>query len=138
MTNTDYEINYLRNDINDIKHRITRMEATLFCLTDEIKKISKSCDKMDSHVDFIDKTYDNLKSPINFIKNKIDAISAISSISSFGMNLKSNIANPKSDADSGSGSGSDSSNNLSNPSTNSNPNSSNTPNSVKSYICEID
>jgi hypothetical protein len=35
------------------------------------KKISKSCNKMSSHIDFVENVYDNVKNPLGFICNKV-------------------------------------------------------------------
>ena len=35
------------------------------------KKISKSCNKMSSHIDFVENVYDNVKNPLGFLCNKV-------------------------------------------------------------------
>ena len=38
------------------------------------KKISKSCNKMSSHIDFVENVYDNVKNPLGFICSKINNV----------------------------------------------------------------
>lgn len=40
-------------------------------LSDKIDNIDNSCSKMDSHINFVEDTYDNLKNPINIVSNLI-------------------------------------------------------------------
>ena len=35
------------------------------------KKISKSCNKMSSHIDFVENVYDNVKNTLGFLCNKV-------------------------------------------------------------------
>ena len=37
-------------------------------------KVSKNCEKMSEHIDFIDTVYDNVKNPLGFICNKVGSI----------------------------------------------------------------
>jgi|TARA_B100001121_G_scaffold257790_1_gene236196 cell shape-determining protein MreC len=34
-------------------------------------KISKSCNKMSSHIDFVENVYDNVKNPLGYLCNKV-------------------------------------------------------------------
>ena len=49
-----------------------RIEKTLDQILEVIdKKISKSCNKMSSHIDFVENVYDNVKNPLGFLCNKV-------------------------------------------------------------------
>jgi hypothetical protein len=37
-------------------------------------KISKSCNKMSSHIDFVENVYDNVKNPLGFICNRVSKL----------------------------------------------------------------
>lgn len=59
-----------------ILNRIDELEKNIMLRLDQIQKqlddINKSAKNMDIHIDFIEATYETLKTPLNFIKNKVD------------------------------------------------------------------
>ena len=40
----------------------------------EINEIKKECNKMGSHIDFIETTYDTLQMPLNYVKKSIEKL----------------------------------------------------------------
>ena len=54
------------------KERQKRIEEKLDKILELLEsKITKNCEKMSEHIDFIDNVYDNVKNPLGFICNKI-------------------------------------------------------------------
>lgn len=45
----------------------------------EINEIKKECNKMGSHIDFIETTYDTLQMPLNYVKKSIEKLIGSSS-----------------------------------------------------------
>lgn len=60
--------------MSEINERLYRIEATLKILVDKIEKLDKSCTKMDSHIDFVEDTYEGLKYPLKVIKSKVESV----------------------------------------------------------------
>ena len=48
-----------------------KLEKILEVLED---KVTKNCEKMSQHIDFIDNVYDNVKNPLGFICNKVGGL----------------------------------------------------------------
>ena len=66
--NTILKLLKLEKKINNIDHKLDE----LILLT---KENEKKCDKMSSHIDFINSIYEKLRAPIEFILNKFKLIS---------------------------------------------------------------
>ena len=49
--------------------RLTRIENSIELLRMDIVKLQQICSRMDSHITFVEETYDTLKNPIRVIKN---------------------------------------------------------------------
>ena len=62
------------SEISEIRKELKDIKELLLSLNEKVDKLDKSSKKMDSHINFIEDTYDNLKSPINFMKNKINTL----------------------------------------------------------------
>jgi len=54
------KIDNLQNDVSLIKSQFEGLETT--------------CNRMDGHINFVEKTYETLKHPINIFKNKIEQV----------------------------------------------------------------
>lgn len=66
--NTILKLMQLEKKINKIDHKLDE----LILLT---KENETKCDKMSSHIDFINSIYEKLKAPIDFISDKFKLIS---------------------------------------------------------------
>ena len=64
-TNIILRLNRLEKKIDNIDQKLT----DLIILMNDNKK---DCEKMSSHIDFIDSVYENLKAPIDFVCNIIN------------------------------------------------------------------
>jgi hypothetical protein len=56
---------YIINILNEINKKLDRIEERLI-------KLERTQDKMDTHIDFIENVYENVKHPLNFVTNKIN------------------------------------------------------------------
>jgi archaellum component FlaC len=56
----------------EIIDKITNLENKINNLEQKIDLLIKTCGRMDSHINFVETTYETLRSPLNFIKNKLN------------------------------------------------------------------
>ena len=69
----DQEIKY---KLDSLEYKLIDLEVKLNKITDLLERdISPNCNKMSNHIDFIDKVYDTVKSPLNFMCNKVNLLS---------------------------------------------------------------
>ena len=61
------EIKIIREDIKEIKIQLNSIAKS-------IEILSNKCNRMDTHISFVEKTYDTFKQPLNFVKNKVERI----------------------------------------------------------------
>ena len=67
----------------EVKSKLDSLEYKLIDLEIKLNKIiellendvAPNCNKMSTHIDFIDKVYDTVKSPLNFMCNKVNVLS---------------------------------------------------------------
>ena len=60
----------------EIKSKLDSLEYKLNKILELIENdVSPNCNKMSSHIDFVDKVYDTVKSPLNFMCNKVNVLS---------------------------------------------------------------
>ena len=64
-TNIILRLNLIEKKIDNIDQKLT----DLIILMNDNKR---DCEKMSTHIDFIDSVYDNLKAPIDFVCNRIN------------------------------------------------------------------
>ena len=60
-----------------IDERFDRLEKLILELTGTINKQSESCKKMDTHIDFIEGTYETLRSPLDFVTSKVNRLRGV-------------------------------------------------------------
>lgn len=66
----------IKSKLDSLEYKLIDLEVKLNKITDLLERdISPNCNKMSSHIDFVDKVYDNVKSPLNFMCNKINILS---------------------------------------------------------------
>ena len=66
----------------DIDDRIDLLEYKLDRILEILEKNTEDCKKMSSHIDFIEKTYENVKNPLNYICDKVKVLSSLNALSS--------------------------------------------------------
>ncbi len=64
MENKDINLKII-SILNDINKKLDRIEERLI-------QLEKTQNKMDTHIDFIEDIYDNIKHPLNYVTNKIN------------------------------------------------------------------
>ena len=61
------------DDLTQLTDRLAVIERKLDLLLMNLDaSVIKNCDKMGKHIDFVNGVYSNVKSPLNFITNKIN------------------------------------------------------------------
>lgn len=66
----------LKMSVN-LDNRFDRLEKLISDLTETVNKQSKSCKKMDTHIEFIEGTYETLRSPLDFVTSKINRLRGV-------------------------------------------------------------
>ena len=62
----------LKSKLNSLEYKLIDLEVKLNTILDLLEKdVQPNCKKMSSHIDFVDNVYSNVKSPLNYICNKI-------------------------------------------------------------------
>ena len=70
-------MNYNNNIIvrlNTLEKKIDNINQQLIDIIVLLNNNKKDCEKMSSHIDFIDSIYDKLKIPIDFVCNRVNMI----------------------------------------------------------------
>jgi archaellum component FlaC len=67
--------------IMSIMNKLDNIEKRLDSIETELKTIQKSSKQMESHIEFVETVYDNIKTPFNFIMNKVAPIAYITASS---------------------------------------------------------
>lgn len=71
-SDVEYQLEILNKEVREIRSQLDRIEEILQ------NSIGKNCEKMGEHINFVENVYETVKSPLNYICNKINSISAIS------------------------------------------------------------
>jgi hypothetical protein len=50
---------------------LQEIKETILLLTKAIENLTKTCGRMDSHINFVEDTYDTLKTPLNYLTQKV-------------------------------------------------------------------
>ena len=64
---------HLINKLDSIEKRLDNIETSL-------GKITKSSQQMENHIEFVETVYDNIKTPFNYIMEKVTPIARIAYI----------------------------------------------------------
>ena len=60
--------------LQEINERLAQIEADLRLLTEENQSVKTNCQKMGMHIDFVQGTYEVVRSPLNYLKKKLEFI----------------------------------------------------------------
>jgi|TARA_A100001037_G_C15079185_1_gene603339 hypothetical protein len=64
--------------MESIEERLSKIEEKIEIILDLLQKdVKPNCDKMGNHISFVEGVYDNVKSPLDFICNKVNNIRGI-------------------------------------------------------------
>ena len=57
--------------------RFDRLEKLIIDLNTSVNKQSKSCSKMDDHINFVEGAYETLRSPLDYVTSKVNRLRGI-------------------------------------------------------------
>ena len=66
----------IKNKLDSLEYKLIDLEVKLNIILELLENdIAPNCNKMSSHIDFVDKVYETVKSPLNFMCNKVNVLS---------------------------------------------------------------
>lgn len=66
----------VKSKLDSLEYKLIDLEVKLNKIIELIENdVAPNCNKMSSHIDFVDKVYDTVKSPLNFMCNKVNVLS---------------------------------------------------------------
>ena len=69
----DHEV---KSKLDSLEYKLIDLEVKLNKILELLEKdVKPNCNKMSSHIDFVDNVYDTVKSPLGFICNKVSILS---------------------------------------------------------------
>jgi predicted nuclease with TOPRIM domain len=60
--------------MNDIKNDLNEIKTNLRELTEAVKSLEQQCSRMNNHINFIEETYSSLRTPLDFLLQKVNYI----------------------------------------------------------------
>ena len=69
----------MEEELKLIMKRLDNIECTQLLILQKLNDINKSTENMDSHINFVEKTYDTVKLPLNYIKTNVEKLMGINS-----------------------------------------------------------
>ena len=60
-----------QDKLDDILEKLNNIEKKLSILMEKTEENSENCQKMSNHIDFIEKVYSTLKSPLEYVTGKL-------------------------------------------------------------------
>lgn len=70
----------MTSNLKNIKDDIKEIKKSISELKEAIETLNETCSRMNNHITFVEDTYETLKTPLNFIKNKVESLSVGSKI----------------------------------------------------------
>jgi len=64
----------LINKIDKLQNSVDKLQQEMEKITINQCDLSKKCDKMSQHIDFIDNVYEKVRQPLGYVCNKISSI----------------------------------------------------------------
>jgi len=66
----------VKSKLDSLEYKLIDLEVKLNKILELLENdVAPNCNKMSSHIDFVDKVYDTVKSPLNFMCNKVNVLS---------------------------------------------------------------
>lgn len=75
--NNSLQIIEINSKIKNIDKNLENIDKQINSINSKIELLLKSCTNMDEHINFIDNVYNNIKSPLNYVLNKVNIISIL-------------------------------------------------------------
>ncbi len=76
-SNNDVLLQEMYESILELHSKMDVLTSSVQNLSKKQKDIEKSTAKMNTHIDFVEKTYTSLKAPLQFVKDKVSLITGI-------------------------------------------------------------
>lgn len=61
----------MEETLKKIEARLDSIEASIAIIANNSKSVEQDCSRMRDHIQFIEKTYEMVRAPLNYIKNYI-------------------------------------------------------------------
>jgi hypothetical protein len=71
-TKSDIEI--IKNELDELKNSVAKITISVDKITIAVDKLTIVCSRMDDHINFVENTYDSIKTPLNYAKTTIEKI----------------------------------------------------------------
>lgn len=66
----------IKNKLDSLEYKLIDLEVKLNKITELLENdVKPNCNKMSSHIDFVDNVYETVKNPLDFICNKVNKLS---------------------------------------------------------------
>jgi hypothetical protein len=66
----------IKNKLDSLEYKLIDLEVKLNKILELLENdVAPNCNKMSTHIDFIDKVYDTVKNPLGFLCNKVNILS---------------------------------------------------------------
>lgn len=66
----------IKSKLDSLEYKLIDLEVKLNKILELLENdVAPNCNKMSSHIDFVDNVYDNVKNPLGFICNKVNGLS---------------------------------------------------------------
>ena len=66
----------IKSKLDSLEYKLIDLEIKLNKITELLENdVAPNCNKMSTHIDFVDKVYDTVKSPLNYMCNKVNGLS---------------------------------------------------------------
>ena len=75
FTNNPYKTMYVEKRIDTMEKRLDKIEKDIEKILFILEKVEPNCEKMSTHIDFVDKVYETVKSPLEYICNGVKRLS---------------------------------------------------------------
>ncbi len=75
MTLINMDLQSSNNElISKIETDVAQIKLQLINITEMLTLLTKSSDKLNNHINFVEETYDTLKKPLNYMKDTVNRI----------------------------------------------------------------
>lgn len=64
----------MEQTLKNIQLQLNRIEEKINSLEEKLTKVESDCSKMNSHINFVEQTYSVVRTPLNYLKNKVDIL----------------------------------------------------------------
>jgi archaellum component FlaC len=62
----------MEEKLDEILFTLKNIDKRLENMEEHLKIVNKDCSKMSEHIQFVEKTYNAARTPLNYLKNKIE------------------------------------------------------------------